>query len=251
MIKNRTIIAIVCIFLALLLSFGVVPLLNKASSSKVEIVRLTADIKTGAMITDNIIEIVKVGEYNLPDSVIKDKSEVVGKYATADLFTGDYITPSKITVNIDTTESILNSLDNDEMAISINVDFNTSLSGKLEVGDIVSLITKKDDELADIPTELTYVEVIAVTAGDGKDTNNNTEKSDSESGLPKTVTFRANAEQATLIALNDGNIHIALVHRGDKEVAQQYLNLQKTHLQGVDSDTENNDDEQTRSDEDE
>ena len=247
MIKNRTIIAIVCIFLALLLSFGVVPLLNKASSSKVEIVRLTADIKTGAMITDSVIEIVKVGEYNLPDSVIKDKSEVIGKYATADLFSGDYITPSKITVNIDTTESILNSLDNDEMAISINVDFNTSLSGKLEVGDIVSLITKKEDDIAEIPD----VEVIAVTAGDGKDTNNNTEKSDSESGLPKTVTFRANAEQATLIALNDGNIHIALVHRGDKEVAQQYLNLQKTHLQGVDSDTENNDDEQTRSDEDE
>ncbi len=245
MIKNRTIIAIVCIFLALLLSFGVVPLLNKASSSKVEIVRLTADIKTGTMITDNIIEIVKVGEYNLPDSVIKDKSEVVGKYATADLFSGDYITPSKITVNIDTTESILNSLDNDEMAISINVDFNTSLSGKLEVGDIVSLITKKEDDIAEIPEQLTYV------AGDGKETNNNTEKSDSESGLPKTVTFRANAEQATLIALNDGNIHIALVHRGDKEVAQQYLNLQKTHLQGVDSDTENNDDEQTRSDEDE
>ena len=50
--KNRTIIGIGCIVLALLIAFIIAPLVNKAADSRVDILRLTKDITQGHKITD-------------------------------------------------------------------------------------------------------------------------------------------------------------------------------------------------------
>ena len=47
--KNRTIIGIVCIVLALVVTFAVAPLVNKLSDSRTDIVRLKSDIVQGHM----------------------------------------------------------------------------------------------------------------------------------------------------------------------------------------------------------
>ena len=68
--KNRTIIGIVCIVLALILTFAIAPLVNKMAESKVDIVRMKKDVVQGHQISENDIEVVKVGGYNLPADVI-------------------------------------------------------------------------------------------------------------------------------------------------------------------------------------
>ena len=42
--KNRTIIGIVCLVLALVLTFAIAPLVNKMAESKVDIIRLKQDV---------------------------------------------------------------------------------------------------------------------------------------------------------------------------------------------------------------
>ena len=64
--KNRTVIGIVCLVLALVVTFVIAPLVNKLSEGKVSIVRMTKDVTQGHMISDGDIEVVKVGGYNLP-----------------------------------------------------------------------------------------------------------------------------------------------------------------------------------------
>ena len=71
--KNRTIIGIICIVLALVVSFAVSPLVNKLAESKVDIVRMTKDVVQGHQISENDVEVVKVGGYNLPADVILKK----------------------------------------------------------------------------------------------------------------------------------------------------------------------------------
>ena len=94
--RNRTVIGVLCILLALIICFGVTPLFSRSASEKTEIVRVTMDIKEGDEITAEMVQTVEVGAYNLPQNLMTDKKEVVGKYATADLAAGDYILSNKL-----------------------------------------------------------------------------------------------------------------------------------------------------------
>ena len=49
--RNRTVIGVLCILLALVICFGVTPLFSRSASEKAKIVRVTADIKVGDEIT--------------------------------------------------------------------------------------------------------------------------------------------------------------------------------------------------------
>ena len=107
---------------------------------------------------------VEVGAYNLPQNLMADKKDVVGKYATADLAAGDYILSSKLSAVPAAENAYLYNLDGTKQAISVTIkSFATGLSGKLESGDIVTVIVadyQGKGETA-IPPELQYVEVIS------------------------------------------------------------------------------------------
>ena len=64
--------------------FGLTPLFNSALKAQTEIVRVIKDIKKGDAITQDKIEKVKVGAYNLPVNVVKSTDALNGKFATAD-----------------------------------------------------------------------------------------------------------------------------------------------------------------------
>ena len=164
-VGNRTIVGIICIVVALAICFGIAPLVNRLSDGKTEIVRLIKDVPAGATIAETDIEVVEVGSYNLPSNIITDKTQVVGKCALVNLSVGDYILPSKVGDDINNAQSILESLDADHKAISISIaSFALGFSGKLETGDIISVLVYDEVEnLTFTPDELTYVKVITTT----------------------------------------------------------------------------------------
>ena len=94
--KNRTVIGVICILLALVICFGITPLFNRGISQKAEIVRVTKDIHAGELITKDMVTTAEVGSYNLPSGLMTTKNNVVGKYAKADLAVGDYILAAKL-----------------------------------------------------------------------------------------------------------------------------------------------------------
>ena len=94
--KNRTVIGVLCIIVALVICFGITPLFNQSISQKTEIVRVVKAIDAGEQITADSVQSVEVGSYNLPSDVLHDTASVVGKYAVADLAAGDYILSSKL-----------------------------------------------------------------------------------------------------------------------------------------------------------
>ena len=93
-LKNRTVLGLICIVLSLIICFGLTPLFNGAVKAQVEIVRMVQDVRQGQMITADMVTTVKVGGYNLPDNVVKKTENVVGKYARHDMQSGDYILSS-------------------------------------------------------------------------------------------------------------------------------------------------------------
>ena len=110
-VGNRTVVGIICIVVALAICFGIAPLVNRLSDGKTEIVRLIKDVPAGATIAEADIEVVEVGSYNLPSTVITDKTQVIGKCAMVNLSAGEYLLPGKVGDDLNNAQSILESLD--------------------------------------------------------------------------------------------------------------------------------------------
>lgn len=134
--KNRTVIGVICILLALVICFGITPLFNQSISQRSEIVRVTKDIHAGELITKDMVTTAEVGSYNLPSGLMTAKDNVVGKYAKADLAVGDYILAAKLSDAPAAENAYLYNLDGTKQAISVTIkSFATGLSGKLQSGD--------------------------------------------------------------------------------------------------------------------
>ena len=239
-LKNRTVLGIICIVVSLVICFAVTPLFNASVSQKTEIIRVTTDVKTGEMITKDMVQTVEVGGYNLPDNVVRNPDTVIGKYAVADLLAGDYILAVKLSDTPAAENAYLYNLNGDKQAISVTVkSFANGLSGKLISGDIVSVIAPdyKKQGATVIPAELQYVEVIAVTSNTGYDANtgdrraaggNGAAAQDEEKELPSTVTLLVSLEQSKILAEleADGKLHLSLVYRGAPENAAKFTAAQ-------------------------
>lgn len=230
LMKNRTILGLVCILLAVTVMFGVAPVVNRLAAQKVQIVRVTRDIPQGTQITAADVAAVEVGGYNLPKSVLKDTRAVTGKYAACDIKSDDYLLPSMLTGTADSAGDVLNTLDGTEQAVSVSIsDFACGLSGKLKNGDIVSVIVTQN-KATSIPRELTYVRVVTTTTSKGSDEDKQAASKDGTADQPSTVTLLVNAEQAKLLAGYDADsntkVHISLVYRGDAKTARKFLDAQ-------------------------
>jgi pilus assembly protein CpaB len=240
--KNRTVVGVGCILLSLLICFGITPLFNRGITKKTEIVRVIKEIKAGDKITNDMIQTVEVGSYHLPQSVIKSKETVVGCYALADLSEGDYIINSKVSKTPSAENAYLYHLDGNRQAISITLkSFANGLSGKLQSGDIVSVIAPdyKKQGATVIPLEIQYVEVISVTTASGYDSNTGEEKeNDDERELPSTVTLLVTPEQGNILASleAEGECHLSLVYRGETKNAKKFLDVQNKVLSELYSD---------------
>ena len=233
--KNRTIIGIVCIVLALVVTFAVAPLVNKLSDSRTDIVRLKNDIVQGHMIQESDIEVVTVVSTGLPTNIITKKEAVVGKFAACDLKANTDLLQSMISGKSDSADDVFHTLDGKKQAISITISsFAGGLSGKLENGDIVSLVIfENETNKATIPGGLTYVKVITTTTAEGFDKDELTPNEDGTYELPTTLTLLVNPTQAKMLVEyeNRGVIHADLVYRGDSKTAQKFLDAQDLYFE--------------------
>lgn len=235
--KNRIVIGVACIILSLIICFAVTPLFNKSISEKTQIVRVVREIKKGEEITAAQVNVVEVGGYNLPEDVLRNPETAIGRYASADFAPGDYIIASKIADEPAAENAYLYNLNGEKQAMSVTVKaFANGLSGKLQSGDIVSVIAPdyRKQGVAVIPPELQYVEVIAVTANSGYDANTGERvDKDSERELPSTVTLLVTPEQSRILAEleADGKLHLSLVYRGDAGNAAKFIAAQEAVLE--------------------
>lgn len=239
--RNRTTLGILCIVASLILCFVVTPFINSGFSAKTKIVRMKSDAKAGQKLETSMLEEVEVGKYNLPAEVIVNKNNAVGKFLTIDVLAGDYLLAGKVTDEPERENEYLFDLDGKKQAMSITIgSFAEGLSGKLKSGDVVSVIVPDFQKTGKtiIPTELKYVEVIAVTAKSGYDANdekvkaNSDDEDDGKRELPITVTVLVTPLQSKILAMleEDGGMHLSLVYRGDEANVKKFIDEQDRAL---------------------
>lgn len=236
--KNRTVLGIICIILAIATVFLVSPIVNRMTNGETTVIRLAEDVKQGTKITAKQIEAVEVKASTVPAKILTSTKDIIGKYASTDLFAGDYFTKTKLSGEANTADDIFSGLNGSKVAVSFTIDtFAAGLSGKLYNGDIISILIydkEVDKEKAFIPPELKYVQVITTTTDAGVDKDAVKEKEDGTTDLPSTVTVLVNTEQAKLISKYEGEatMQAALVYHGKKDKAQQFIDKQDGYFKG-------------------
>ena len=233
--KNRTIIGVICIALSIAVICGVSPFLSMLAAEKIESVQLNKNISEGAQIQEGDIIIVEVTKKGISDAVITDPAEVVGKYATTDLFKNLYLIPDMLSSEAINADTVFKTLDSEHMAISITVpSFAAALSAKLENGDIVSVVVSTTDDTF-IPRELTYMKVITTTTSEGVDRDDIESVEEGGETMPSTITLYASPMQAKLLAEYEAkaDMHLALVSSGNEAAAEAYLEEQNAILEEI------------------
>lgn len=235
--RNRYVLILLSVLMASALCFYIAPQVNRSQSRQTQIIRVTKTIPEGTAITQDMIQTVSVGGYNLPTNIAREPKDVIGKYTTAELDPGDYILSAKVT---DKSQSpYLTDLEANKEAISISIkSFAAGLSGKLQSGDIISLIVSNygSGKQTITPPELKYVKLLAATNSQGTDTqqvkkdDNNTD--DQSKNIPATLTLLVNPQQAQKLVDYEinGSLYAALVFRGSADQARAFLDQQDKYF---------------------
>lgn len=234
--KSRTTTGVIAIAIATTLCFIVAPIYNKAIQKPTKVVQVTSDIKRGEKLTTDNVKIVETMQKYAPSTAVSEK-DAIGKYAVADMFKEDIVLKKKLSKNRLSEDKYLYGLNGSQQAISFTIkNFASGLSGKLETGDIISIIATTEDEQGNektyTPKELTYVKVLATTNSVGKDKKEGEKRTEDQQELPVTITVLANQQQAELIAKLEATskMHATLAFRGTEKEGFDYLNKQNSML---------------------
>lgn len=231
---RRILLAIIAIFISIVIVFLIVPTVQDHAIEEVPVVVAKEDIPQGRLISEENITTTQIARKYLPENAITEKDDLIGQYAAINISTGDYFFANKISKTSSNPSEWTDELDPQHVAISFTIrNFAAGLSAKIQSDDIISIIALEEDaEHPSIPSELTYVRVLAVTANTAEEYVVSKENQEDKL-LPVSITVMATPEQAIKIAELDmnGNIYVALVSRDDPARAEALLSAQDAVLE--------------------
>lgn len=242
MLKNRTFLGILCIVAAIALVFGISPILNKVFEGKKTVAVLKNPVTQGQQISAGQIEMVEMGSYNLPVKAITDPKQIVGKYAVKDLFGGSLVYADMLSDTFDSSASVLRNLKGNERAMSITIkSFANGVSGKLVMGDVITIISLDEDENAVIFDELEYVEVLTTTTETGSDYLDKSvaDFEGEDAPLPETITviLQDKLQALRLTECENNSLYAVFVSRDEKR-SEELLKLQLEKLEEINTEIE-------------
>ncbi len=223
--KNRIFIGVVCLLLAGIIAFGLLPGLYSRQASTAEIVRLDQTVEAGTVITDDMLTVAEVGAYGLPDDVVRVKSQITGLVAESAIYCRGIPVACRFAALEDYQADKKAGdfgLSDGTYLLTINLPSESSgLAGILRAGDAVDVYSYSDEAGASVASvALTGVSVYQVLNSklvslDDLDVKLGADPDTDESDYdfaPAYVVFIVNEQQArVLIGLEkDEALHLTL-----------------------------------------
>lgn len=213
--ENKLVIGGICIVVAAILAFLILPGMYKQKEKTIYICRLQTDISAGTRIEAEMLKTVEVGSYGLPESVVKNPDDLVGKYAKLSMTADDYLYPSKFADYV-SDERFDRAVAEGKRLIAVSVPSNAaSVANQLRAGDRVTVAYYADDNVL-IDDALKGMEIYSVENEDAQNLENVQNSDNKEDTIAASVTLIATEEQAAKLinAEYSGKLHIILESRG-------------------------------------
>ena len=212
--QNKIVVGVICIVIAAILAFFFLPSISKSKSNTEKIYAVKNAVAEGTKIEESMLVEKEVGSYGLPQSIIKDKDKIVGKYASCDIAPDDLILSSKLS-DYAANQKLDKVMSQGNMLVTVSLDSVASAVGNhLKSGDIISIVGYANDAVV-VYEELKALEVYSIE-NENAEKLEDVENNEEAEHLASTVTLIANQVQAEKLiqAEYSGKVHAVFVKRG-------------------------------------
>ena len=213
--QNKIIVGVICIVIAAVLAFFFLPSINKSKSNTEKIYVFKSAVSEGTRIDETMLTEKEVGSYGLPESLVKDKDKIVGKYTLCSIVPDEFILSSKIS-EYAANRKLDEVMAQGNMLVTVSLNSVASAVGNhLKSGDYISIIGYANDTVVPYE-ELKEVEIYSVE-NENAEKLEDVEKNEEAEHLAATVTLIVNQIQAEKLvhAEYSGKVHAVFVKRGD------------------------------------
>lgn len=266
--KKKTILAVVCILLAIAIGFVLIPKYNEQQYKKTDAMIAVQDIPEGTQITAAMVQTAEVFAQSIPSDTAAKADDVVGKYANRYISKADYITESKLSDKQFSEQGV--SVTGNKMVVSVTIPSPAAgVSGALKPGDLVSVYAIPNKQNTGTNTSILSTAIQAEPSVDvsasppqtaaptatptqsatptipdnailpdelkyvevaGIYSGNQTGDKTDTTAIPATVSFYVDAAQAKkLVEIeSDATLHLVVVARGDTRL--NYLKKEDLQL---------------------
>lgn len=94
--KSKTFIGIICLLLAAVIAFLLLPRFYAARSTVRSVVRVSKDVPAGTTLTADMLSTAEVGAYGLSEKTVANVGDAVGLVALDSLYAGEYLWSDRI-----------------------------------------------------------------------------------------------------------------------------------------------------------
>ena len=212
--QNKIVVGVICIVIAAILAFFFLPSISKSKSNTEKIYALKNAVAEGTKIEESMLVEKEVGGYGLPQSIIKDKDKIVGKYASCNITPDDLILTSKLS-DFAANQKLDKVMSQGNMLVTVSLDSVASAVGNhLKSGDIISIVGYANDAVVAYE-ELKALEVYSIE-NENAEKLEDVENNEEAEHLASTVTLIVNQVQAEKLiqAEYSGKVHAVFVKRG-------------------------------------
>lgn len=212
--QNKIVVGVICIVIAAILAFFFLPSISKSKSNTEKIYALKNAVAEGTKIEESMLVEKEVGSYGLPQSIIKDKDKIVGKYASCNITPDDLILTSKLS-DFAANQKLDKVMSQGNMLVTVSLDSVASAVGNhLKSGDIISIVGYANDAVVAYE-ELKALEVYSIE-NENAEKLEDVENNEEAEHLASTVTLIVNQVQAEKLiqAEYSGKVHAVFVKRG-------------------------------------
>jgi len=214
MFQNKIAVGVICIVIAAIMAFVFLPSISKSKGNTEKIYALKNVVSVGTKIEESMLTEKEVGSYGLPESVVKEKDKIVGKYASCDITPDDLILSSKLS-DYAANQKLDKVMSQGNMLVTVSLDSVASAVGNhLKSGDIISIVGYANDTVV-VYEELKALEVYSIE-NENAEKLEDVENNEEAEHLASTVTLIANQVQAEKLiqAEYSGKVHAVFVKRG-------------------------------------
>lgn len=241
--KNRIFIGVISLILAVVIGFVAVPVYTNLATVTITVVTAAKDISCGVQITEDMLTETEISKIGLPKGVAVKKTDVVGKYALDNIYTGYYITNRTVASELVKPDTKIRNMTDKECVVPVPIGGNVNAVTKFLPNDIVTFysIDKESGQAYVIP-ELTYVSVMACSTSNGVYITQEGQKAaDGSELVAANINFILNNEQSIklLSEMSGKTIYILLTYRGNNQlVVDSYLRMQNSKLGNIQANTQ-------------
>ncbi len=215
-LQNKIVIGGGCILLAAVFAFALLPNMYKNKGGTEKIIKVNTTVTAGTKIEETMLVEAEVGSYGLPDNVVKNKDEVVGKYSKTDITPDDMILKTKIS-EFAANEKLDSILASGKKLITITLpSIAAGVGNHLQAGDIITLVYYAEN-VASIPEEMKNIEVYSIENDDAINVEDAPSGDEEVDHIAATITLIVTDIQAEKLvnAEYSGKLHAVFERRGN------------------------------------